>query len=170
MENPKRYRGIVLLRNYDFFFAGVALFVLIIVTFGGVPMRYALNKPLIWQQEIQLASAVWIVFWGAGGVFRTGGHVAIEIFVDMLPPPVQKIIKIGGWIISAFIIGYLFLQSCILIHQLHVSGRVTDILKIPFSYIYAVIPVGCVTMIANSGYRLIKELRGKEAAFGGPAK
>jgi TRAP-type C4-dicarboxylate transport system permease small subunit len=165
MERSEKSWGMVLIKNYDFFFAGIALFVLVIITFGGVPMRYVFNKPLIWQQEIQLTSAVWIIFWGSGGVFRTGGHVAIEVLVDILPLSVQKIIRIAGWIISTFIIGYLCLQSCILIRQLHVSGRVTDILKIPFPYIYAVVPIGCITMIVNSGYKLIKEFRGETTAL-----
>jgi TRAP-type C4-dicarboxylate transport system permease small subunit len=159
METQKKTWLMGLLKNFDFFFAGIALSILVAVTFGGVPMRYALNMPLIWQQEIQLACAVWIVFWGAGGAFRRGGHIAIEILVDLLPVYAQKTIRIAGWFVSASILAYLFLQSCILIRQLHVSGRVTDILRIPFAYIYAVIPVGCITMAANSGYILVKELR-----------
>ena len=65
--------------NLDYIIAGIALSVLIIVTFGGVIMRYFLGNPIIWGEEVQLFCFVWTVFFGAGAAFRTGSHVAIDV-------------------------------------------------------------------------------------------
>ena len=43
-----------ILANLDMVFAGIALVVLIVVTFGGVIFRYLLDSPIIWAEEVQL--------------------------------------------------------------------------------------------------------------------
>ena len=43
-----------ILSNLDLALAGVAFVILIVVTFGGVIMRYILSSPLAWAEEVQL--------------------------------------------------------------------------------------------------------------------
>ena len=103
--------------NLDYIIAGIALIILVLVTFIGVIMRYFLGNPLIWAEEIQLLCFVWIVFFGAGAAFRTGSHVAIDVLVDLFPERVRKIVEIFGGIVILFILIYLLNKSLPLIYQ-----------------------------------------------------
>ena len=60
-----------ILSNLDLALAGVAFVILIVVTFGGVIMRYILSSPLAWAEEVQLWMFLWITFLGAGAAFRS---------------------------------------------------------------------------------------------------
>ena len=53
-----------LLRNADVLAACGALVLLVGVTFFGVIMRYCLGDPFVWQEEVQLALIIWVVFLG----------------------------------------------------------------------------------------------------------
>jgi TRAP-type C4-dicarboxylate transport system permease small subunit len=173
MPQSKGLSKLKFLKNYDFFIAGIALSILVVVTFLGVIMRYVVNSPFTWQQEIQLACIVWVVCWGAGGAFRHGSHVAIEFIVDNFPERFRKVFHVVILLISVFILAYLLVQSCILLAQFDRFGRSTDILKIPLVYIYWVIPVGMVLMIINYVYVTFRAIAGKdleETTEGGLAK
>ena len=78
-----------IVKNLDLAIACVALCVLIVVTFGGVVMRYLVGSPLIWAEEVQLMCFMWMTFFGAGAAFRYGSHVAVEIVVEQLPKKIQ---------------------------------------------------------------------------------
>lgn len=148
------------LLNLDYIIAGVALIVLVVVTFIGVIMRYFLGNPLIWGEEIQLLCFVWIVFFGAGAAFRTGSHVAIDVLVDLFPERLRKIIEILGSIVVLVVLIYLLNKSLPLIYQHISTARTTNILKLPYSFVYSALPIGCVLMIINFVLKMYQVIRG----------
>lgn len=148
--------------NIDLLFAGTALVILVIVTFMGVIMRYFINDPIIWQEEIQLFCFAWITFWGGGAVFRNGGHIAIDVLVDLFPEKIRKIIDIIVYVIVLLILLFLFRQSFILVTQYYVTKRITNILGIQYCIIYGALPLCCVLMIVNYSIAVYKKLKGGE--------
>ena len=137
------------LQNLDLAIAGLALAALILYTFIGVVMRYIINRPITWGEEFQLLCIVIVVFFGAGAGFRTGSHVAIDFIVDMFPWKVQRIIVVAMYAISMLIMAYFFFQSSVFVRQMFVTGRVTNMLRIPMYLIYAAFPVGCFLVVLN---------------------
>ena len=145
------------LSQVDFIVSSIALVILILATFIGVPMRYIMNKPFVWLEEVQSACLVWIVFGAAGAAFRAGNHVAIEMVVDRLSPAVQKIVHILITCVVIGIIGFLFVQSIGFINMFVRSGRATPILKIPYKYVYIICPVSFILQIVSNVFSLIHE-------------
>lgn len=137
------------LLNLDLVIACIALIILILVTFFGVFMRYFLNNPFIWQEEVQLWCFVWVIFFGASAAFRSGGHIAIDILVDTLPKGVQKGIEVFNYCVVMTILFYLFIQGSNLIEQMVTTSRVSNILRVPYSLIYSAFPIGCILMMIN---------------------
>ena len=139
-----------ILCNLDLFIASFALIVLTGLTSVGVFMRYVARTPILWQEEIQAFCQVWLCFMGASVAFRTGSHVAIEIFVDVLPQKAQKWI---GYLIDAivlFVLVYLAMNAQAYIAQVFGrSNRPTPILRIPYTTIYGIAPYACVLMLIS---------------------
>ena len=147
---PKKLPAIV--RNFDLYIAGLVLGVLILYTFFSVVMRYFINRPVIWGEEFQLVCIIIIAFFGAGAGFRTGSHVAIDFMVDLFPWKMQRLIAVVMYALSMFIIVYFFIQSSVFVRQMFVTGRLTNILKIPLFVVYSAFPIGCVLIIVNYTY------------------
>ncbi|MDR1827055.1 MAG: TRAP transporter small permease [Methylobacteriaceae bacterium] len=135
--------------QFDIYIACVAFTVLVTVTFFGVIMRYFVNKPLIWQEEIQFLTIIWVIFLGAGAAFRTGNHVAIEIIVDALPKKLKRSIELIDYLIVVAALVYICYQSSILVKQMYVTERVTNILHVPYYIVWGAVPFGCILSIIN---------------------
>lgn len=163
----KKNKWLEILGNLDFILAGTVLVILIILTFLGVIWRYILNAPFTWLEEVQMACIVWIVFGAAGGAFRTGNHVAIEMIVDLMPKKLQKIVNVFISVVVVTVIGYLFWQSFGFIQMFIKSGRSTSMLKIPYSMIYGIAIFSYLDMIVSYFYGLVKGVKSeaKEAAL-----
>lgn len=138
-----------LLLNLDIVVAGINLVVLVVLTFTGVIFRYILSDPIIWVEEVQLACMVWVVFAAAGAAFRTGNHVSVEILTDVLPKPLRKIIAVIIDICFVGIMFYFMKQSLDYVEFFVTSGRVSNILKLPYKYVYTIVPLSCILMIIN---------------------
>lgn len=137
------------LLNLDLVLTGITFIVLVSITFAGVIMRYFVNNPLVWLEEVQLMCFVWIAFFGAGAAFRTGNHVAIEFIVDKLPESLKKIAEVLIYVVVLAVLGYFFMQGSNLVKQMVRTGRTTNIFKIPYEIIYSAFPIGCILMIVN---------------------
>ena len=137
------------LHNLDLAIAGFVLAILIIITFYSVIMRYIVNRPVIWGEEVSMMCFLVIIFFGAGAGFRTGSHVAIDFLVDLFPWKIQRAIVLIIYVISMIIMVYFLMQSSVFVRQMFVTERVTNILRIPFFLIYSAFPIGCVLIIAN---------------------
>ncbi|MCI6152239.1 TRAP transporter small permease [Fusobacterium perfoetens] len=148
--------------NLDLVIAGIALIILIIITFFGSIMRYFFNNPIIWQEEVQLGLAIWVIFYGASAAFRYSSHIAIDMIVDLFPERIQKIIEIFIAIITISTLVFILKNGCSLVQQFINTNRTTNILHIPSQYIYSAIPIGCLLMIINYILVEIKEIFGIE--------
>lgn len=148
--------------NLDVYVSSVIMIILIIITFLGVIFRYIVGKPFTWLEEVQLMCMVWIGFLSAGAAFRNGSHIAIEMVVDALPQAAQKVINWVIRIIVLLVLSYLFKQ-CIGYFLLFIkNGRLTPVLRIPYSVVYFVAPLSCALMIVSYIIFEIKEIAGKK--------
>lgn len=148
-------RKLDLLMNLDFLFAMISLIILIAVTFFGVIMRYFFNNPFVWQEEIQLWCFVWVTFFGASAVCRNGGHVSIDILIDLLPPNAKKYATVFEYAIVSVILFLTARYGSQLIVQLLQSYRTTNVLGIPYYIIYSALPIACVLIMINYTLMLI---------------
>lgn len=142
----KRLSAKSILLNLDTVLAAVALVLLILVTFIGVIMRYCLGAPLIWQEEVQLAMIVWVVFLGGRYAFLTGSHPAIDFIVDSFPAKARKVADIVITVVSVVVLAYVGYQGARYVGMMFQNHRVTNISHIPYGMIYLPMPIGCLLM------------------------
>lgn len=147
--------------NADVLAASAALVLLVGVTFLGVIMRYCLGDPFVWQEEVQLALIIWVVFLGGRYAFVCGNHAAIDVIVEMFPKKVQAVLSVLIAAAVAVVLIYVGYQGIRYIMQMMRYNRVTNILKIPYSFIYLPLPVGCVTMALQVCLNTYRDLKGK---------
>jgi TRAP-type C4-dicarboxylate transport system permease small subunit len=150
---------LILLGNLDIVVAGVALATLVTLTFMGVVMRYGMNQPFTWLEEVQLWCMVWIVYVAAGAAFRTGNHVAIEMVVDMFPVKIQKVIDILIALVVFFVLSYLFVQSIGYVRLFLMNERTTNMLSIPYSLIYGIVPISVASMVISYIFATYQEIK-----------
>ena len=127
----------------------ILLACLIVLTVGGVLKRYILRNPISWLEEIQALLFMWITFIGGSAAFRYASHVSIEILVDSLPKKIGGLIERFDVLLQPLILGYLCYQEFTYYFQLISTGKVTNLLRIPYSVAYLALPIGGVLMLVS---------------------
>lgn len=122
---------------------------LVLLTAIGVLARFVFNQPLSWLEEIQMILVVQVSFFGSSIAFRERGHIAIEIFVDQMPPKVKKGFEVFIWF--AVLLALIFLGSQEILRTItqFTKGRVSNILKIPMYLDYLGISIATLLMLIN---------------------
>ena len=98
---------------------------------------------------MQAALIIWVIFGAAGAAFRTANHAAIEIFYEMFPVVIRKILDILILIVSIVTLFFLAKNCIAYINVFASTGRTTAVLHLSYIMIYCVAPVSCVWQIFN---------------------
>ena len=138
-----------LLLNIDVVIAAIAMCALVACTFAGVIARYLISKPFGWIEEVQAALIVWVIFGAAGAAFRTANHAAIEVFYEMFPPIIRKILNLIITIVAVGTLLFLGNASLDYIDLFVTTGRTTSVLHLSYVSIYAIVPISVVWQIFN---------------------
>lgn len=160
-RNPKRPAFWAIVRNLDIIISGLALTALVLITFLGVIARRVFNSPFAWQEEMQVFCTLWLVFIASGAVFRTIDHISIELLVDALGPKLKRIVELFVYVVVMATLAFTLYRSYLLVEQLYVTERLTNILKIPYYLVYIPFPIGCVLMMASDTAVTAQRLFGK---------
>jgi len=76
--------------------------------------RYILHSPIFWTGEILRTAFIWVVFMGATLIHSQKNHIEIEIFYNLCPGIIQKILNVIVFILSTIFLVILVKESYIL--------------------------------------------------------
>lgn len=142
---------------------GISAVSLTLLTVVAVFFRFVLNNPIQWVEEVQMILVVWSVFFGASIAIREKGHIAVDIFFDMLPEFVKRMLDFLIWIIVAIAIAYIGKLELDRVFELIKSGLRTPILSIPSAVEYIGVVIACGLMFLShmiDGAETLLEKRG----------
>lgn len=118
-----------------------------VVVFANVSLRYLTNFSIIWAEEVARYAMIWMTFLGAGLALRQGAHVAITNLHDMLGARAQRVLR--------GLVCLLLLAFCAVMmwigydYMLRMRFQMTPATRIPFSFIYASMPLGFLLLIVH---------------------
>jgi TRAP-type C4-dicarboxylate transport system permease small subunit len=148
--------GLTTLAKY---FIGALIGAIVVITLASVWWRYVLNAPLAWPEQVSRIFFVWVTFVGAAVLYRERLHVAIDMFVMMLPVEIQRL---AGWVIEAIVFVFnvvLFIFGLKL--SLDTLGQTYGALDITPAVFYFAAPVSAGLMILYLIEELINPARRK---------
>lgn len=147
------------LKSLDDWLAKFFMVTIVIITVVAVFMRYILNDPLQWVEEVLIALYLWAIMLGAASAMKNRGHVSIDALVTVLPKTAQRYIQrfndvVGIVVLSAF--GWLGLQL-----SLAAGDKITPILSIKYTYVDLAVPVGAFWMVIYLAIHLVGDFMNK---------
>src|SRR5690625_7650009 len=84
-------------------FLGLLLGALVLITVGGVFMRYVRNSPWHWTEELSGLLMAWIVFIGAYNAERDRENLTIDFFDQIFNKHTRKLIVMIIYLVSVFV-------------------------------------------------------------------
>lgn len=126
-------------------FLGVCMAAIVLITIAAVWWRYILNAPIAWIEQVSNMLFIWIVFVGAAILYRQQLHIAVDVFVRMLP---ERMTSLIFWMIEiANLCFILILFGYSLKLSIDVLDTTTGALDITPAWFYFSAPVACAMMV-----------------------
>lgn len=142
--------------------AGTGFIAVVIITLYNVFNRYVLERSGVWAPELAGIIFAWVVFIGASAAWKRGMHVSIDVVVTRLPPPARGAVRLlANLLVVAFLAYATWLAAEITVSA---HRRLTPVLRVPFSYVYASAAIGFGLMLVRASGALIDALRGRPEA------
>jgi TRAP-type C4-dicarboxylate transport system permease small subunit len=129
-----------------------ALFVVMITNAG---LRYCLQSGLNWSDELNQFLFVWMGFLAAAYTAGEDKHLNVTALIGMFPKTIQLFVRqvMNGIMIVFFL---LYLPELItLLGQLAIS----NVMRIPLKYVYAILPVSFGLMSFHIACNMISDIR-----------
>ena len=101
------------LKNLDDWLANLFTVAIVVITILAVFMRYILNDPLQWIEEVLITLYLWAIMLGAVSAMKMRGHVSIDALVVALPKTMQRYLAYFNDVVSIVVLvafGWLGLQ------------------------------------------------------------
>ena len=129
----------------------VSMAVIAILVFATVICRYFLHTGILWADEVVVNLFVVMVMAGGALCFRYRKHTEMTLFIDRLPASGRVVLRSLLQIVTLVFLLILFYSGIRL--TMSGAGMLTSVLRIPFQYIYVMIPIGTLLML----YEFIKD-------------
>lgn len=145
----------------DAFIASLLLSASVII-FVNVVMRYVFNTGFIWAEEFVRYEIVWLVFIGGSVAARKGIHIGVEAVLHVLPPVMERALKV---IVGLICIGFclaLIVYGTELVAQTRVFNQRTSAMQAPFWIAQLAVPLGAALMLLRFAQRLWRDVLGFE--------
>jgi TRAP-type C4-dicarboxylate transport system permease small subunit len=116
-----------------------------VLVFASVVLRYVMNSPVTWSEELASLLFAWITFVGAFVGFRSRSHIAIDTLVVFLSPSVRGAIGRMVDVVVLCVLGLFVWQGV----RLCVTtwGLEFPAMEISRGYLYLSLPLGAALMI-----------------------
>ena len=123
--------------------AGWLLVALLVLICANVFMRYVMNNPINWVDQITGYFLVYFTFLGAPWVLANRGHVAIEVIFDHMPPRARLLFGcVLDGIGSLYCLFFTYLGALECFKLVRRESAFADVIEVPQVWIYWVIPFG----------------------------
>ncbi|WP_374445114.1 TRAP transporter small permease [Stella sp.] len=135
--------------------AGFVMFALAIVNAG---MRYFLDQPLIWGEEISRYAMVWGTMLGVALAYRAGQHVAITLLVESLPRAWVMGLRLASHLLSLGTAWVLWRAGSVLVERLGFMAAPSS--GIAMGWVYAALPAAAILLTVEVLRLLFADARG----------
>ena len=154
--------GKTILSNLDTIITGTTLLICVILVNVNVLMRYFINRPLKWCDEVVTSLFVWTVFIGTAYAHRRHAHLGVDILVNLFPPKGKRVIQFIMDILQILVLLMLTVISAQYVyHLIYVRGvyklTMTDTLRVPKWWTGIAVPIRFGLSLIYAVYFFLKD-------------
>lgn len=128
--------------------------VMVLIMFVQSTSRYVTGTSFSWGSELAQYLHIWQIWIGASLAVRLQSHVKVDVFVNLLPTKIKKVVDTLALLCWFFFAGFLAYEGSKYVMEVLASGQTSPSLHVPMWIPYLAIPIGGSLMII----RLIQQM------------
>ena len=130
----------------------------------GVFMRYVLNDPVVWTDELVSFLLVYIVMLGAAETLRRGELLAVDVLSERFSPRGRQAVEVAGMAVVMAVGGVLISSGSDMVQFSARINRLSEgYLAVPLAWTQFAIPLGGGLLVLAAASRLLGVLTGRVA-------
>jgi C4-dicarboxylate transporter, DctQ subunit len=122
--------------------ATLTLVAAVLLNFANIVGRYVFSAPIEWAEEGMLFLMVGIVFLDMAPVSLEGGHIRMDVIVNMLPPPARRLAEATAALLEVAVAGVVIWFGVPVIQKLAMFNQLSQAARIPVYIPQALVPIG----------------------------
>ena len=149
-----------ILTDFEEVLNGSFLIAATLLLFVNIVLRYFFHSATTWAEEAIRYAMIWITFFGGSICARNKMHVGIDIFAQMAPPVLKKIMLVTAQLSAALFTALLTIYSFELTMLLVETSQKSPALMMPMWIVYVSMPLGGALMTIRfivAAYKVYKE-------------
>ena len=161
MKKKITFKGVI--TNLDAIITGTTLTICVFLVNANVIMRYFLNNPIRWSEEVVTSLFVWTVFIGSAYAYRKHSHLGVDIVVNLIPGKAKHYVRGAVRIMELLVLIMLTVISAQYVYHLIYSRTgalkivLTEMLRVPKWWTGIAVPAGFGLSVIYSVYFMIKD-------------
>ena len=121
--------------------SGISILVMSLIIPWGIYARYVLGSGSSWPEPVAVLLMVTFTFYGAAATYRAGGHIAVGMLTDRMPPSLQwlcaKLVDVLMMVVCVFVMLWGYKLSMEMMRQ-----GLAELPWLPVGYTYMPLPIG----------------------------
>ncbi len=142
-----------------FLITGLAVLLITLMISFDVLMRYFLNRPQLFVDELTAFILVGVIFLGTAPTFHRDAHIRIDLVTSRLRKATQRRLRIFTLSVGIAMLGVVTYETILSTWVAYKFGRVSAVMVYPIWIGMVFIPVGLSLMVFFMIVRLMKEIR-----------
>lgn len=129
----------------------------------GVVMRYVLNAPTVWTDELVSYLVVYLVMLAAAEALRHREHIAVDLLTDRLGPRGRHIVEIWGMVAVILVSVVLIQTGWGMVSFSRMVGLISEgYLAVPMYIPQLAVPLGAAMLLLAALNRLLRLFTGRD--------
>lgn len=141
--------------------AGLGILAITLLVSFDVLMRYFLNEPQLFVDELSSFLLVAVVFLGTGPTFYKSGHIRVDLITSRLKPKTQSRLRVITLFLGIALLGVIIYETMVSTVAAFQTGRASAVMVYPLWTAMLFIPLGLILMAFFMGVEMVKAVKGK---------
>lgn len=141
------------------FFIIPLMFLMSIIIFIQVIMRYAFQNSLVWSEELSRYMFIWLIYFAVSYTARREKHIRIDAAINLYPKKLRPYIEILSELIVLGFSVFIAVTAITVFQKITWSGQLSPAMRIPMQYVYAAPLIGFVLTAIRQLQCIIRRIK-----------
>jgi TRAP-type C4-dicarboxylate transport system permease small subunit len=118
----------------------------VIVTYA-IVLRYLLDRPIGWSEEISIYLMIWAVFLGTAYTLKEDAHIGVDLLMKTIPEYMRPFFLLFQYVVAILFLSVLFYKGIEMVNLAYVLDTRSMAIDFPLYISYLAVPFGSALLI-----------------------
>jgi TRAP-type C4-dicarboxylate transport system permease small subunit len=126
---------------------GILTAVMTLIVTYAVVLRYLLNRPIGWSEEISVYLMIWAVFLGTAYTLKEDAHIGVDLLMKKIPENMRPFLLLFHYVVGILFLSVLFYKGVEMVDLSFMLDSRSMAIDFPLYISYLAVPFGAALLM-----------------------